>query len=280
MAYVHPAWPDPQRKRWMRENAHLWIRPDAYRFMPPGAPRYLGKEAVRYFWPEADTDSSPPPTVLAPSEASDAEFLQELKTMQRELDEARKLLAEVKRDLAFRRFQRKYSPDQPRVPAGNPDGGQWTSGGGTAAQAVQDGLEESLTTAADQRPRSDLSELQDIANDPIIRSRIDEAWNASNPYGTSLQEHGFWISRNEATGEVFTRPFANPGSARSITPGPTPSDAIAFFHTHPLRSDFGGIAGPSRSDVGFAAAVGLPGLLQSHNGMYYFGPPFRPWRPH
>jgi hypothetical protein len=25
---------------------------------------------------------------------------------------------------------RKYNPDQPRVPAGNPDGGQWTSGGG------------------------------------------------------------------------------------------------------------------------------------------------------
>ena len=24
----------------------------------------------------------------------------------------------------------KYSPDQPRVPAGNPDGGQWTNGGG------------------------------------------------------------------------------------------------------------------------------------------------------
>jgi len=25
--------------------------------------------------------------------------------------------------------ERKYSPDQPRVPAGNPDGGQWTDGG-------------------------------------------------------------------------------------------------------------------------------------------------------
>jgi hypothetical protein len=24
----------------------------------------------------------------------------------------------------------KYSPDQPRVPAGNEDGGQWTDGGG------------------------------------------------------------------------------------------------------------------------------------------------------
>jgi hypothetical protein len=25
---------------------------------------------------------------------------------------------------------RKYSPDEPRVPAGNPQGGEWTSGGG------------------------------------------------------------------------------------------------------------------------------------------------------
>ncbi|HVZ52141.1 MAG TPA: hypothetical protein VG986_09255 [Pseudolabrys sp.] len=27
-------------------------------------------------------------------------------------------------------FERKYSPDQPRVPAGSPEGGQWTSDGG------------------------------------------------------------------------------------------------------------------------------------------------------
>ena len=27
-------------------------------------------------------------------------------------------------------MERRYAPDQPRVPAGNPDGGQWTSGGG------------------------------------------------------------------------------------------------------------------------------------------------------
>jgi hypothetical protein len=30
----------------------------------------------------------------------------------------------------FDRFERKYSPDQPRVPQGNPNGGQWTSDGG------------------------------------------------------------------------------------------------------------------------------------------------------
>lgn len=29
-----------------------------------------------------------------------------------------------------RAWQEKYDPNQPRVPAGNPDGGQWTNGGG------------------------------------------------------------------------------------------------------------------------------------------------------
>jgi hypothetical protein len=33
------------------------------------------------------------------------------------------------------RFERKYDPDQPRVPAGNTDGGQWTS---TAAVQLDD----------------------------------------------------------------------------------------------------------------------------------------------
>ena len=27
-------------------------------------------------------------------------------------------------------LKKKYSPDQPRVPSGSPDGGQWTGGGG------------------------------------------------------------------------------------------------------------------------------------------------------
>jgi len=31
----------------------------------------------------------------------------------------------------------KYSPDQPRVPAGNPDGGQWTDAGGSGEASVE-----------------------------------------------------------------------------------------------------------------------------------------------
>jgi len=37
------------------------------------------------------------------------------------------------RDHPFALYERKYSADQPRVPAGNPDGGRWTDGAETAA---------------------------------------------------------------------------------------------------------------------------------------------------
>jgi hypothetical protein len=35
---------------------------------------------------------------------------------------------------ALRDALQKYDPNQPRVPAGNPDGGQWTDGGGTGGR--------------------------------------------------------------------------------------------------------------------------------------------------
>jgi hypothetical protein len=38
----------------------------------------------------------------------------------------------------YERFERKYRPDQARVPAGNPDGGQWTSEGGGAGNGRND----------------------------------------------------------------------------------------------------------------------------------------------
>lgn len=34
------------------------------------------------------------------------------------------------RELPFELYERKYSSDQPRVPSGNPSGGQWTSAAG------------------------------------------------------------------------------------------------------------------------------------------------------
>jgi hypothetical protein len=44
--------------------------------------------------------------------------------LQRSLDELRLELAAIKRDLLLRKA---FDPNQPRVPSGNRDGGQWTS---------------------------------------------------------------------------------------------------------------------------------------------------------
>lgn len=55
----------------------------------------------------------------------------ELLRLRRSLNRIQDEALLLRRDIAAKRLrQRKYSPDQPRVPAGNADGGQWTSGGG------------------------------------------------------------------------------------------------------------------------------------------------------
>jgi len=105
-----------------------WTRPDAYRFAPPGTPEaqmpgWLDPSATRVRLKEAQ------------EEEARAEFEAELAELRASHERAKELLAEVKYELAWRRFLRKYRPDQPRVAAGNPDGGQWTKeGGGNAGK--------------------------------------------------------------------------------------------------------------------------------------------------
>ncbi len=43
---------------------------------------------------------------------------------------------------ALRALELHYRADQPRVPAGNPEGGQWTSVGGSPANATDDRIAE------------------------------------------------------------------------------------------------------------------------------------------
>jgi hypothetical protein len=61
-----------------------------------------------------------------------------------------------------------FNPDQPRVPAGNPDGGQWTSGGGG----------DSATDFSDARKRPGIGHNRPPINDPsdIPPERPDSAW--------------------------------------------------------------------------------------------------------
>jgi hypothetical protein len=70
------------------------------------------------------------------------------------------LAAATRFELALLRHDRalKYRPDQPRVPAGNPDGGQWTDGGqgGPSRQSSggknrQNGTTSTTELSADNR---------------------------------------------------------------------------------------------------------------------------------
>jgi hypothetical protein len=127
MAYVDPRYLEHQRKRFTRNNAHLYIRHDAWRFAPPGSPRYSGNDVVRYFEPESDN--------LGPAgERKDTAFPGE--SDWRDDPEVQRTVAEMKQDIRELLLLYKYSPDQPRVPAGNSDGGRWMSGEGDDVSIV------------------------------------------------------------------------------------------------------------------------------------------------
>jgi hypothetical protein len=111
--------PAPQRQRWLRHDAHLWIRPDAARWVKPGTdPADIYPTLARK--PDA-----------AKAAAFEAEIAAEVAAGYRLLAVLREEVAELRAELKRQReLEAKYSPSQPRVPAGNPRGGQWTDRGG------------------------------------------------------------------------------------------------------------------------------------------------------
>jgi Bacterial CdiA-CT RNAse A domain len=119
-------WLRQHRQRWRRHDAHLWIRHDAARFHPPGT----------------DLADIYPTLPRKADAAKAAAFDAEIEAGYRLLAVPREEVAELRAELKRRReLEAKYSPSQPRVPAGNPRGGQWTdrSGGqSTDASPSQD----------------------------------------------------------------------------------------------------------------------------------------------
>ena len=122
-----------QRERWQRHDADLWLRHDAWRFVQPGKdPADVYPTLARKREREREE-----------REAAEArEFAAAIEQGRRVLAWCRAELAEVKAEMARRKAARqeesKYSPTQPRVPGGDPAGGQWTGGsGGSVAQLAK-----------------------------------------------------------------------------------------------------------------------------------------------
>src|ERR1700750_2845803 len=103
----------------LRHDAHRWIRHDAARFVRPGF------DPADVF-PTLARKAKP-----APAPTFDDELAAEIAAERRVLDAITAEVAEVNAEMARRRaLDAKYSPTQPRIPAGNPRGGQWTDRGG------------------------------------------------------------------------------------------------------------------------------------------------------
>jgi hypothetical protein len=111
---------------WAAHQHARWLRPDAARYVRPDAGRYGGPNA----------DIAPLPTVAPArrqaekSVAAAGALDRSLRAFERDHVVLRRMVAELRLDLQRQRLARKYgyNPSQPRVPAGNPDGGQWTDG--------------------------------------------------------------------------------------------------------------------------------------------------------
>jgi hypothetical protein len=104
----------PLRIAYERER---WLRPDWRRWYPPG-----------FQWPE-EREAERKRAELEAREAEEAAWIEVENARADALAHLRWMLKDLKVELMLRRLRHKYSPDQPRVPAGNRDGGQWTSGG-------------------------------------------------------------------------------------------------------------------------------------------------------
>lgn len=116
MSYMHPAALAARHKYWTRQDAH--------RFAPPVPPKSFAARRIEQRKAEED-------------EIARAVTIEEYEVERLKL---RRALAELKFELAWRRLCRKYgyNPNQPRVPSGNPDGGQWTDVGGTSGSGRND----------------------------------------------------------------------------------------------------------------------------------------------
>ncbi len=127
-------------ERWIRHDWRLWIRPDIARWMKPGVdPADVIPGLARE---RAQKQAAEERARAAEDAALAAEIAHERRALAALNEEVRELNAEMarwRRRLADE--EAKYSPSQPRVPAGNPRGGQWTDrtgGQGTVANPGQD----------------------------------------------------------------------------------------------------------------------------------------------
>jgi hypothetical protein len=149
----------------LRHDAHLWIRPDIARWM-------RGVDPADVFPSLARDRAQAEAARQRARAAEDAEIDAFIERERRVLAALRAEQNEVKAELARRRAlaETKYSPSQPRVPAGNPRGGRWTDGGGGQGDGTSLARPMGNVDIGDV---SGSSELDDLFNIGPADTRVD-----------------------------------------------------------------------------------------------------------
>jgi hypothetical protein len=158
-------------------------------------------------------------------------------------------------------IDRKFSPDQPRVPAGNPDGGQWTSENGGSGRVV---------LAGSEKPRLGRGSILAIASE--LAQRLIDTYRSENGLFDLFRRREGAVAMTEFDGEqIFgsnsTSPTVSkrdreetetlrgtmlqkyPDSLQTDYIGRTPNDALFHAETNVLlraaRKNGGTLAGQS-----------------------------------
>src|SRR4051812_42164808 len=115
-------------ERWIRHDWRMWIRPDIARWMKPGVDP---ADVIPALARERAQQQAARERACA---VEDAALAAEIEHERRALAALNKEVKELNAEMARRRRrladEAKYSPTQPRVPAGNARGGQWTDRSG------------------------------------------------------------------------------------------------------------------------------------------------------
>jgi hypothetical protein len=148
MAYEHPASVEYRRQRFTRPDGDRYLRHDAQRYLKPEPFDHQAFVAEYRAKKAAEAARSVPTTNVLDD------------------PEVRRLLAEIKLDLLRWQYWRKaYNPNQPRVPAGNPNGGQWTKIGDSF------GRDHALDNIGDSPGRTDDRIISDATDSLVIGGR-------------------------------------------------------------------------------------------------------------
>jgi hypothetical protein len=141
---------------------YRWVRPDGERYMkPPPFDReaFLAEYRAKKAAEELERDSMA--QLSAARQAREERVRrQEILRLKSQIAALRFERAMVRHAMALERCAN-FNPNQPRVPAGNPDGGQWTSEGGGGSGGINDTRVISDVTSVDAaRPGAQYAELR------------------------------------------------------------------------------------------------------------------------